>query len=116
MEIKPYIVYIKINDFGYITAINSSKFLTDTTGWIEIDSGYDINYKHAQNNYFALPVRTRDGAYNYKMVDGSVVECTVEEIAEQEDAYKPIYTPSQLDVIEAQVVYTAMMTDTLLEV
>ena len=28
----------------------------------------------------------------------------------------PVETPSQLDVIEAQVTYTAMMTDTLLEV
>ena len=28
----------------------------------------------------------------------------------------PAETPSQLDVIEAQVAYTAMMTDTLLEV
>lgn len=28
----------------------------------------------------------------------------------------PAATPSQLDVIEAQVTYTAMMTDTLLEV
>ena len=28
----------------------------------------------------------------------------------------PAVTPSQLDVIEAQVAYTAMMTDTLLEV
>ena len=29
---------------------------------------------------------------------------------------EPAETPSQLDVIEAQVTYTAMMTDTLLEV
>lgn len=29
---------------------------------------------------------------------------------------EPVQTPSQLDVIEAQVTYTAMMTDTLLEV
>ena len=28
---------------------------------------------------------------------------------------EPVSTPSQLDVIEAQVTYTAMMTDTLLE-
>ena len=29
---------------------------------------------------------------------------------------EPVKTPTQLDVIEAQVTYTAMMTDTLLEV
>ena len=29
---------------------------------------------------------------------------------------EPVKTPTQMDVIEAQVTYTAMMTDTLLEV
>ena len=29
---------------------------------------------------------------------------------------EPVQTPSHLDIIEAQVTYTAMMTDTLLEV
>ena len=33
-----------------------------------------------------------------------------------EDIEDPVMEPSQLDQIEAQVVYTAMMTDTLLEV
>lgn len=28
----------------------------------------------------------------------------------------PVLTPTQLDIIEAQIAYTAMMTDTLLEV
>jgi len=32
------------------------------------------------------------------------------------DYVEPTPTPSQLDIIEAQVTYTAMMTDTLLEV
>ena len=38
-------------------------------------------------------------------------EYTIEDDGIEEDA-----TPSQLDIIEAQVTYTAMMTDTLLEV
>lgn len=33
-----------------------------------------------------------------------------------DDIPEPVEQPSQLDVIEAQVAYTAMMTDTLLEV
>lgn len=41
-------------------------------------------------------------------------EATPEEIAEIESAYTE-EVPSQLDVIEAQVLYTALMTDTLLE-
>ena len=39
-------------------------------------------------------------------------EYTIEDDGQPE----PDVTPSQMDVIEAQVTYTAMMTDTLLEV
>ena len=46
---------------------------------------------------------------DYRYVDGEFVHdpLPVEEIEEK---------PSQLDILEAQVTYTAMMTDTLLEV
>lgn len=81
---KPYTVYVKTNSDGYITAVNSSAFLTDSTGWIEIDSGYGDKYHHAQGNYFPQPIITDGGAYRYKLVDGKPVECTPEEIAEQE--------------------------------
>lgn len=91
MENKPYIVYVKVND-GYITAVNSSAFLTDTTDWIEIDSGYGDKYHHAQGNYFPMPIITDGGAYRYKLVDGEVVECTAEEIKAQEEANKPKIT------------------------
>lgn len=118
MEFKtnPYIVYVKTNSNGYIIAVNSSAFLTDLTDWTEIDSGYGDKYHHAQGNYFSEPIFTMGGAYRYKMVDGKPMECTTEEITEQEETNNPKNTPSQLDIIEAQVTYTAMMTDTLLEV
>lgn len=45
--------------------------------------------------------------YDYKIIDGELVHDPIPE-AEPE--------PSQFDIIEAQVTYTAMMTDTLLEV
>lgn len=89
MEMKPYIVYVKSNDAGYIIAVNSSVFLTDTTGWVEIDSGYGDRFGHAQGNYFPEPIVTMGGAYRYKLVDGVPVECSEEEIAQQEDANKP---------------------------
>lgn len=88
-ETNPYIVYVKTNDSGYITAVNSSAFLSDTTGWIEIDSGYGDRYSLAQGNYFSQSIITMGGAYRYKLVDGKPVECTQEEIAEQEEARKP---------------------------
>lgn len=84
-----YKVYVKSNSNSYITAVNSSAFLTDTTGWVEIDRGYGDKYHHAQGNYFEKPVTTMGGAYCYKLVDGKTAECTKEEIAAQEEAKKP---------------------------
>ena len=96
-----YIVYVKPNENGYITAVNSSEFLTDTTGWVEIDRGYGDKYHHAQGNYFPESIITDGGAYRYKLVDGKPVECTPEEIMEQEEANKPITTPTTDDVLNA---------------
>lgn len=113
---NPYIVYVKTNLNSYIIAINSSAFLTDTTGWVEIDSGYGDQYHHAQGNYFPESIYTDGGAYRYKLVNGIPVECTAEEIVKQEKAIQDSINsiPSQNDLIEAQIMYTAMMTDTLL--
>ena len=112
---NPYIVYVKTNSNDYITAVNSSAFLTDTTGWVEVDRGYGDKYHHAQGNYFPLPIISDGGACRYKLADGKPVECTAEEIAQQEEALKPVDEPTQDDRIEAQVMYTALMTDTLLD-
>lgn len=108
-----YVVYVKTNEAGCITAVHSSAFLTDLTGWTEIDSETGDKYHHAQGNYFPLPLMTEDGAYRYKLADGKPVECTPEEIQGQikNDTGKA----SWQDVMEAQVLYTAMMTDTMLE-
>lgn len=82
-----YIVYVKTNDKGYIVSVNSSEFLTDLTDWVEIDHGYGDKYHHAQGNYFPKPITTDSGAYRYKLMDGKVVECSEEEIKDQEDPY-----------------------------
>lgn len=80
-----YIVYVKINKKSYITAVNSSAFLNDTANWVEIDRGKGDKYHHAQGNYFPQPIYTMGEAYRYKLVEGNPVECTPEEIREQED-------------------------------
>ena len=108
MEMKPYIVYVKSNDAGYIIAVNSSVFLTDTTGWVEIDSGYGDRFGHAQGNYFPEPIVTMGGAYRYKLLDGVPVECSEEEIKEQEDALKPEHP--ELPSLDERV--TSLETDT----
>lgn len=85
-------VYIKTNENGYITAVNSSEFLIYTLDWIKIDEGHGDKYHHAQNNYFPKPIVTDSCVYQYKMKDGLPVECSKEEIAEQE---KDILVPEE---------------------
>lgn len=101
---RQYVVYAKTNVNGYITAVNSSAFLPDLTGWVEIDRGNGDKYHHAQGNYFPLPIITDGGAYRYKLVDSKPVECTPEEIAEQEDALRPLPVPDQQDDMDAMLV------------
>ena len=108
-------VYIKTDHENRVTAVNSEIFISDTTGWTEIDRGYADKYHHAQGNYFPQPIITMGGAYRYKLIDSTPLECTAEEIAAQEEALKPVDEPTQEDRIEAQVMYTALMTDTLLD-
>lgn len=53
----------------------------------------------------------------YKWVYGTVAERTAEEIAADiAELPVPEKKPDRTDMIEAQAIYTAMMTDTLLEV
>lgn len=101
---RPCVVYVKPNASGYIMAVNSSAFLSDTTDWIEIDSGYGDKYHHAQGNYFEKSIYTYCGAYRYKLVDEKPVECSAEEIAEQEEAMKPVKTYSAQDDTDAMMV------------
>jgi hypothetical protein len=107
---NPYIVYVKTDPSGYITDVNSSAFLTETTGWVEIDRGKGDRFHHAQNNYFEKSIKTDGGAYRYRLVSGQDKkwrECTPEEIAEQEEANKP--TPAPSGTLEERV--TAVESD-----
>ena len=72
--IEPIKVYIKVNTKYEIIAVGSSIFITDLTNWIEIDSGFGDKYAHAQSQYFDKPLMNETGTYNYKLLNGSVVE------------------------------------------
>lgn len=69
-----YIVYAKLDNENRIIAINSSAFLSDTDGWTQIDEGIGDRYHHAQGNYFEKGLVDEHGRYNYRYVDGQVVE------------------------------------------
>ena len=108
---NPYIVYVISNSNDYITAVNSSAFLSDTTGWTEIDSGYGDKYHHAQGNYFPMPIMDERGIYRYKLVDGNPVERTVSEM--DADYVPPEPQPTQDERITALEVENAQLKEAL---
>ncbi|MBO5831562.1 MAG: hypothetical protein J6R01_08155 [Alistipes sp.] len=98
-------VYIKTDIDNRITAVISSAFLADTSGWIFIDEGEGDRYTHAQGNYFSLPLLTDEGVYRYKFVDGKVVERTAEEMS----ADIPLATTQPTDKERLEALEAAML-------
>ena len=109
-------VYIKTDAAGRI--VNCEGDYTtpkDLTGWIEIEEGPPCDRLNlAQSHYFDGGLYTMDGIPRYKYADGKCGLRTNAEI-ESDRAAIPAPPPSQLDSVEAQAAYTAMMTETLLE-
>lgn len=112
---ETYKVYVFVNSNGYITSVNSSSFLNDISGWIQIDEGFGDKYHHAQGNYFSKALLTEEGAYNYKLVDGAPVECTSEEISAQEEALKQDSAPTVAESIAELEAQNEMLTQCVLE-
>lgn len=108
-----YKVYVSLQD-GYISSINSEIFLSqeEMDSMTEIDKGQGDKYAHAQSQYLEKELVDEHGRYNYKYVEGKVVEIAE---AEKPTVKEPEQQATAQDKIEAQVMYTAMMTDTLLE-
>lgn len=75
-----YIVYVKVDGDGVITAINSSAFVSGE-GWTEIDRGESDRFHHAQGMYLERGITDDDGIYNYKLSDGVPVLRSDEEKA-----------------------------------
>ena len=74
MDIEEYKVYIKVDNNDNIIDINSSDFLMNHDGWIEIDHGTGDKYHHAQNNYLDKLIINPEGQYRYKWVNNKIVE------------------------------------------
>lgn len=108
-----YKVYVSLLD-GYITSINSEIFLSqeEIQTMIEIDKGQGDKYAHAQNQYLEKELVDEHGRYNYKFVEGKVIEVAE---AEKPTIKEPEQQATAQDKIEAQVMYTALMTGTILE-
>ena len=98
MEVAKSKVYALPSPDGYITRLDGGYTIGNITSpedWVLIDEGYGDKYNLCQSNYLPQPLRTDSGVYRYKLVDGRPVECTAEEIAEQEaNLPKPQPTPT----------------------
>lgn len=116
-EIPKSKVYILVDpNTNHIIRIEGQYSLpSDLTDWILLDEGYGDKYNHAQGNYLEKPLIDMDGTHNYKYIDGKVVETTEEEKQNELTSIVSNEPVTDMERVEAQVLYTALMTDTLLE-
>ena len=98
MDMQPYIVYVRTDEVARVTAINSSAFISDVIGWVQIDSGYGDKYHHAQGNYLPKPLYDDRGICRYKLVDGKPVERTAYEMDADYDA-RPAPEPTTEELL-----------------
>ena len=102
-----YKVYVKTNADGVITAVNSSDFFSDTTGWVEIDEGSGDKYHHAQNNYLPDGLTDENGIFNYKLTDGKPKLRIIEEKAPELECIAATQEISELKAKLAATDYIA---------
>lgn len=91
MEHQTYAVLVRTDEQNLIIAINSSAFVADVDGWVQIDEGDGDRYHHAQGNYLPLPLTDDRGVYRYKLADGRAVERTQ---AEMDGDYTALPVPA----------------------
>lgn len=96
-----YKVYVSLLD-GYITSINSEIFLSqeEMSTMTEIDKGQGDKYAHAQGLYLEKGLADKYGRYNYKFVEGKVVEIAE---AEKPTIEEPKAVPTEQEKINAQL-------------
>ena len=96
-----YKVYVSLQD-GYITSINSDIFLSqdEIQAMSKIDQGQGDKYAHAQSQYLDKELVDEHGRYNYKYVEGKVVEVAEEEKPTIEE---PKAEPTEQEKINAQL-------------
>ena len=96
-----YKVYVSLQN-GYITSINSEIFLTqeEIQTMTEIDQGQGDKYVHAQSQYLEKGLIDELGRYNYKYIDGAVVEIAEED---KPTPTAPKKEPTAQDKINAQL-------------
>ena len=101
VTMNEYKVYVSLQD-GYITSINSEIFLSEEEiqTMTEIDKGQGDKYAHAQSQYLEKSLYDELGRYNYKIVEGKVIEVSEDE---KPKVVKPEQQPTEQERINAQL-------------
>ncbi len=109
--------YITVDGRGRITdAWSDGPFPDkDAVGAVCINDQGGYQFRLTADGAENPPLYTRDGIPLYRW-DGEAVVCRSREELEADRAAIPAPGPTEAERLEAQVTYTAMMTDTLLEV
>lgn len=73
-------VLVRADDAGRVVAIDSSAFVEDATGWVEIGAGRGDRYHHAQRNYLDGPLQDARGVCRYRLEGAAVAARSQEEM------------------------------------
>jgi len=108
MTTPTYRVYIKIDENNFITQIEGECSLSNLGGLdqpnvIKIDEGEGDKYNHAQGRYLDKPIMDEMGAYNYKYIDGKVVEATEADKAPFYEAMEKAREEAERNSPQAQI-------------
>ena len=97
-----YKVYVKLNKDKQVTSINSEIFLSneEIQTMTEIDKGQGDKYAHAQSQYLEKGLIDKYGRYNYKYVEGKVVEVAE---GDKPTIEEPKAIPTEQQKINAQL-------------
>lgn len=89
-----YKVYIKTDDLGRITAINSDAFLSEEErkNWTLVDEGEGDKFHHAQGHYLPKLLFDENGVFRFKWNGDKIEERTEEEMKEDEIPVKETAT------------------------
>ena len=97
-------VFIKTDSKNRITAVDSEIFISDTSGWMEIDRGDGDKFAHAQGNYFPKPIMNENGIYRYKFENGEISERSADEMAADMPAHEySVSTEQRMEAMENAV-------------
>lgn len=88
-------VYIKIDSENRIIAVNSEIFISNNSGWVEIDNGNGDRFTHAQGNYLPMPLTDENGVFRYKFENGGIAERSADEMSADIPTPEISITPEQ---------------------